>query len=147
MGNVIAFVILIGILASCGSDKKSLICPECDLPTEVAFVDYIQYVEDTTGQEVTVSIRFADLKDRIAGACYRYIGNRRKVLIDQPVWNYLTELERQSLIFHEIGHCVFNKHHNFNYFQNDYCPVSFMAPSIPSHACLEKHWDEYIQEF
>lgn len=46
------------------------------------------------------------------GQCKSYSDGSKKVVIDAPYWDSATELEREYLVFHELGHCALNRDHN-----------------------------------
>lgn len=36
----------------------------------------------------------------------------RHILLDIEYWNESDDLDRESLIYHELGHCILNREHN-----------------------------------
>ncbi len=44
------------------------------------------------------------------GFCRR--GRTPLIIIDQAYWNTATVMEREHLMFHELGHCILNLEHN-----------------------------------
>lgn len=75
------------------------------------FDSYVQTFETTYNIPVNVSIMFKDIADdTIAGQCW--YSEPRKIEIDTPYWNEITELGREQLIMHELGHCVLNLDHD-----------------------------------
>ncbi len=47
----------------------------------------------------------------IQGQCFRNESKPRKVIIDVNYWSNATELEKQFIIFHELGHCFLDRDH------------------------------------
>jgi len=45
------------------------------------------------------------------GQCKTYSNGSKTVIIDQPYWNQVNELQREYLVFHELGHCILNRDH------------------------------------
>ena len=49
-------------------------------------------------------------EDGVAGTC-RYGSHINHVTIDQSFWNSFSELRRELVVYHELGHCVLFKDH------------------------------------
>lgn len=57
-----------------------------------------------------VNIMFLwELPHDAAGLCHT---STKTVVILKPYWDKINESERETLIFHELGHCVLGKDHN-----------------------------------
>ena len=74
----------------------------------------------------------------------RSTGSRR-IFISFPKYLELTPLERTSVVWHELAHCVTLREH-VNVKLPDACPASLMYPSLISYKCLDTHWDYYVRE-
>jgi len=48
----------------------------------------------------------------VAGQCSYSTSSTRKVNIDRTYWNSATDLEKEFLIFHELGHCYLERAHS-----------------------------------
>ncbi len=48
----------------------------------------------------------------VAGQCSYSTTSTRKVNIDRTYWNSATDLEKEFLIFHELGHCYLERSHS-----------------------------------
>lgn len=89
----------------------------------------------------------------VDAVCWSYQGVGQKVEIKKSRWDSLEEAGKEQLLYHELGHCVMNKGHDFGYHwgsESRWCPVSIMNPYtftlwqiqtcyIPDHA-------EYLEE-
>ena len=76
-----------------------------------AFRPYVTAFEERHSMTVNVSIVFKDIEDEdVAGQCW-YRSNRL-IEIDTPYWNVISELGREQLVEHELGHCVLNLDHD-----------------------------------
>jgi len=68
--------------------------------------------------DVTVSVQMAKLAPPQLGVCY-YAGRNNStvnlVQIDEEYWDRATDIEKEFLIYHELGHCVFGLKHNDAY--------------------------------
>ncbi len=55
---------------------------------------------------------FQNIPDaNILGQCFRNEKKPRKVIIDINYWATASEEERETLIFHELGHCFLDRDH------------------------------------
>ena len=50
-------------------------------------------------------------RQSVAGQCTQSEGTISQVLIDQQYWRGYTPLQRESLVFHELGHCILKRSH------------------------------------
>lgn len=96
-------------------------------------------------------MKLGKIKDKeVVGFCakeYDIFKNitRRIIIIDKTYWDRLDYKVRQLLIWHELGHCLFNKKHD-NLLMHDGCPNSIMHPTILSDRCVELHYETYLQQ-
>lgn len=68
-----------------------------------------------------------------------------EIMIDSGYWEDITELEKEQLVFHELGHCILDADH-VEELDADGDPVSIMHPyTIDEHIYI-KHREEYIQK-
>lgn len=65
------------------------------------------------------------------------------VVIMQSHWETSSELTRESLIYHELGHCVFDLDHDDAQYE-DGCSKSIMSTYMDSGWCLTKYRDQLI---
>jgi len=47
----------------------------------------------------------------IAGQCQTYENGNKAIVIDKSYWNRVSDLKREFLVFHELGHCVLDRDH------------------------------------
>ena len=47
----------------------------------------------------------------VAGQCQTYVDGATRVQISPSYWNTATDLEKEFLIFHELGHCALKREH------------------------------------
>jgi len=50
--------------------------------------------------------------DNVAGQCSYSETSTRKVNIDRAYWNSATDLEKEFVVFHELGHCYLERTHS-----------------------------------
>lgn len=101
------------------------------------FQEYVGYKFDD------IEYSFYDSKTTQIGFC-SIIGNYKSVSIDNYYWNTSSDLGKEQLVFHELGHCVLKRQHNKEFIANH--PVSIMYPLILSDRLYSKYYDSYIEE-
>lgn len=67
------------------------------------------------------------------------------VTIDRNYWDSISDLEKEELMFHELGHCVLYRQHR-NDVGSDGCPLSIMNWQTLSLYCLQNHGTSYHNE-
>ena len=67
----------------------------------------------------------ADLEEPMAGKCTSFSSGVRIIYIDEQSWQQRSELEREFLLFHELGHCYLARGHLDEADANGFC-VSIM---------------------
>jgi hypothetical protein len=108
---------------------------------------YIQMFENEYGKSLgRLTVQFAPTLDNASGMCLQHW---RSVVIKKEHWDKYNGLQREQLIFHELGHCVLGiRGHNNN--MTDYCPDSIMHENIfnewQSENCYAEDRDYYIAE-
>ena len=51
------------------------------------------------------------LQNGVIGQCAHSETKPNTVIIDQRYWSTATDLEKEFVVFHELGHCVLNREH------------------------------------
>lgn len=91
-----------------------------------------------------MSIQFGDMPNKhTVGYCQTT--SPRHIVIDREYWERCPTNEKETLILHELGHCVLDRDHTEKP-QKGTCPDSIMNPSnIPSE-CYEILKTKYLKE-
>ena len=71
----------------------------------------------------------------VAGTC-QYGNHLSHVTVDNNYWNASSYIDREFVVFHELGHCVLSRGHSEASFQNGICQ-SIMASGTGS--CLSAY--------
>lgn len=50
-------------------------------------------------------------EENVIGQCSHSASTTRKVNIDRTYWNTATDLEKEFVVFHELGHCYLERSH------------------------------------
>lgn len=132
--------------------KRSLFLPKHAKP----YVDpqfrpyYDKFNKDYNVNVYHISIFFEDIKNSTtAGICTKYANGRREITIDRDLWNTFDVYKREVLVYHELGHCYFNRPHSVETFYSDKfgnIPKSIMNAHILSSAWYEHHQHHYVDE-
>jgi hypothetical protein len=84
-----------------------------------------------------------DLEEPVVGLCEFSVP--RKITIDALYWSKATKTQRKLLMFHELGHCVFNREHKEDKY-TDGCPKSIMSSVLMTPDCFYAHSKEITKE-
>ena len=82
------------------------------------------------------------------GRCIQGGDNTPVIQLDPAWWDKFDDMDREQLIFHELGHCILNRVHvpTFVTFGNDTIPQSIMYPIHFSESIYMKYHMYYILE-
>jgi hypothetical protein len=144
MVKLISNVLLIFGLLSCASSSSKK-----NNNLEI----YIQRFEKFCNCKVDIPVTMAHLsrneESATIGVCYAFRAPKffRKIELDQEYWDGADDLDRESLIFHELGHCVLDRDHDEEFAPSHIFilrPRSLMYPV--SFYQYRLHRMEYIKE-
>lgn len=101
--------------------------------------------------KVNIPIYFLKIqRDSTIGLCFGFKQSIlfRYIVLDSDYWEKADNYEKESLVFHELGHCILNKDHSTemisSYYFLDYRPKSIMHPY--SFFQYRYYRDDYIKE-
>ena len=89
------------------------------------------------------------LPGAVIGRCEQYTGTGAKVIkIKKSRWETIDEATRQSLTFHELGHCFLGRKHDDTTVDHggSTAPASLMSTEIIHGNVFEAHREEYLAE-
>lgn len=133
-------LLILPLLTSCSPDNNAF------SGIDPIFIPYYNDFYMQYGVMPAVSIEFKKLNAPvIVGVCDQYTDGYRQIQIDKNTWDSIDSNAKFVLIFHELGHCVFNRLHNRQVL-NDGCPASIMNPSNFSGTCWMNHTQYYLNE-
>lgn len=112
-----------------------------------------------------LTMGFSPLGNEYSGVCFTTLDNKKEIVVDPFYWQASSELMKEMLIAHELGHCVCNRDHTsyedlewynlffyriisekINGFLYDGCPDSLMHFSDFPEFCYMKHFMYYWSE-
>lgn len=97
------------ILASCGRNEpthNNVVSVDSDL--ERFIQSFEEYMEVDASY---VSASFASLDAKTMGNCNSWSDGGREIKINIDFWPTLSEIGKEQLMYHELGHCVFDLTH------------------------------------
>ena len=76
-----------------------------------------------------IEVKFENISDpSVIGRCQRNEdGENESIAVDPIYWKLATELEKEYVMFHELGHCVLNRPHTTAADASNIC-LSIMEP-------------------
>lgn len=131
MKVIIAFCLLL-CLAACQSDpiQGNTITEESSYydvePLMWEYFERFEYEAKVRGysidlNQLQISGEIKNIADEnVAGTC-QYGSHIKHVTIDASFWNRYNYLEREFVVFHELGHCVLSRGHLESSFDNGVC--------------------------
>ena len=99
---------------------------------------------------IDIPINFGDTEnDQFVGVCFTYSDGKKEIIIKADWWNRVSTSSKESLIFHELGHCALDRDHNEDVIENtngEVIRASIMHPAIVSAQHYSHFYDGYIHE-
>lgn len=154
----VSYLAILLLIGGCGlrpDDKQSIEEPS-DYQSDSTFDTFKDSFSNDTGHSASsIAIVFAsDMSDTIAGMCYYYndrtYADYNYIKINSKYWKDYSLLQREQLIYHELGHCVLYKDHNDARNKTTGCPVSimnsYMFSLYESTNCYQKYHSNYISD-
>lgn len=134
-------------LISCSSFKL----PPKKYDHEYKYVDprvmhLVKRIEGYAGYRMPfLKIQIKDISGdspKAGGVCHMYT---RQITLPSKRWFFFSDEKQESILLHEIGHCVFGRKH-LNNPDPKRCPYSLMHKSGASDECFLEHKLHYIRE-
>jgi hypothetical protein len=98
-----------------------------------AFASYVQEFEVMLGHSIgDIPIQFAAQQGNIVAQCIIWDHQWREIKVDPSFWQYgaTDDEQRESIIAHELGHCVLNRAHiATDFIYTDSNNMSFNTPT------------------
>lgn len=124
-------------LAACAPMPKYPV-PEPFQPYVEKFQDYLGYKFDD------IEYSFFNSTGNKVGFC-RIMGDFKSIQIDSKYWNKSSDLAKEQLMFHELGHCVLRLQHN-DTLDKFARPISIMNSYQFADYLYKKNYNSYIEE-
>ena len=122
--------------------------------SDPAFASYIQEFEvrgkvilnDGSFSVGDVPINFGDTENEtFQGVCFEYPDGKKEIIIKKSWWNGVDKNYRESLIFHELGHCRLGRDHRDEKVSHDGVQhkISLMNSIIISPIKYKEYKEQY----
>lgn len=144
------YLIMLLLVTGCGKNIEDFI--KIGQPkfkkakTDPIFAPFIQSFQDEFNRKVKVPIVLKTIEQRYAGVCLVYSNGYREIQINKNAWDRYSYEQKEQLIYHELGHCVFNKGHDNTTREN--CPNSIMRSYMFSqyeiNECYLPEYEHYM---
>lgn len=129
IGSVGLLVVFVGVFTGCGKEHT----PELDVGEFAEYVTRFEARSASVGQAVTVTdlrIKFGNTDgSNELGVCEIGEDVTPTITIEIDTWDLLDDAEKESLLFHEMGHCVLRRRHKTEVTRVG-IPASLMNPYI-----------------
>jgi hypothetical protein len=155
------FILMITSMTSCGlpllGDNKNKKGTRDFSTSDPTFSSYIQQFEqegktrtgDTNFIVGDIPIQFGDTEnENYRGVCQTFTDGTQQIVIKKSWWDAQSEAYRESLIFHELGHCRLGRDHDnavVEVSSNQY-KTSMMNEYIVTPAHYNAHKSAYLDE-
>jgi hypothetical protein len=119
------------ISVSCGESLSDMLDmgknPYAKHKSDPVFATYVDSFKNEFNVRVSVPIILKEIEASKAGVCYVWSDGYREVQINSKYWYSFSEDQKEQIVFHELGHCVFNLNHDDSTLAvNEQCPNSIM---------------------
>lgn len=119
--------------------------PEPDIdPLLLPYIEAFVFEANERDYDISIDslgilVQFENISDpSVIGRCQRSeTGENESIAVDPIYWKLATELEKEYVMFHELGHCVLNRSHTTAADANDIC-LSIMEPGT-GELCMSNY--------
>lgn len=149
---VISFIVLSA--SACAPKEKQ---HEAFLQIDSPFQQYVSNFEQVSAEEgspltitdLVVSFGVTNSLNE-TGVCEWAENETPRIIVNQRIWNTLSDYDRQEVIFHELGHCVLRRVHQngemLAYNGTTSVPASVMYPYRIPGTIYRDNMDHYHAE-
>lgn len=132
-------------------------CNDTDtLETDAELIPYFDiFTKEASARGFTVDYEAARIEGllqdipnaSVQGQCFRNEEKPRKVIIDINYWSNANELEKQFIIFHELGHCFLDRDHLDTSDSNGLCTsIMHSSPNACPFEFTNLNREDYLDE-
>ena len=133
-------------LVGCGINKveKHELSP---VFVEADLLEYVELFEDYYGVDVNITVGFTTLEGIVVGVCRKWSNGKKEVYVDIDFYEEYKEdyYAIHQLVWHELGHCIFNLEHDIDFIGE--IPETVMYPYVFGTLQLyEDNFQYYMNE-
>ena len=127
---------------SCGKQCKTVhVDPELAVYAKT-------FEDDMEVSTSNITMQFGYLDDDLAGLCRSWSNGDREITIEPEYWKELNYIEREELMYHELGHCAMNLDHNDAMIVDPNNGMSIEASIMNSYFFgIKYNWNSYRNEY
>lgn len=125
--NFIIIILCFWVVTACKQQSTTTTSTATSNPTsnsavtDASIEPYVQAFEAKYSSVVSLPVYFDTSSatggnssaGTTVGVCRVYSNNYREILVNKTWWDSNSTTNRRILVFHELGHCVFNRQHDF----------------------------------
>ncbi len=157
--------LILNLISSCGMpiplkkdfiirDKQSIRQHSSTDPTFKPYITRFEshgktHLNDPSFTIGDIPINFGDTENpTFQGVCFEYADGKKEIIIRKNWWNLAPEKYRESLLFHELGHCRLAREHQDEKFDHDGAThkLSLMNSVILLPSNFEEFESAYLRE-
>ena len=105
--------VLLLLMSNCSKQTDSTIETELQ-------IHFDTFLNEAEAHDLNISLDQIDIgayvenieKGGTLGQCKSYSDGSKQIVIDQPFWDNANDLEREYVVFHELGHCLLGRDHD-----------------------------------
>lgn len=133
----LTYLIVLITSTSCTSHTFT---PYTSYYVDSAFVSYASCFAANIGESLPNELSIHFDPSVTTGRCTKSSISRRTILINEFEWADMSSLQREFLIYHELGHCVLELKHDDDTF-------NYMNSNTPSAETIEANRHELYLDF
>jgi len=109
---IISTCILLTTITSCNKDNDNEIEAELQFHFDSFVTEAFEHGMDISLEDLDIGGYIENIQESgTLGQCKTYSNGSKQVVIDLPYWNSADEIEREYIVFHELGHCLLGREH------------------------------------
>ena len=93
-----------------------------------------------------LSIKYGELEPGENGRCEWDIFGHKTIVLKEAYWQAIDENAREALLFHELGHCLFDRTHLNEQLHGSAVPASLMHENTMRSAVYVDNRNRYLDE-
>ena len=130
-------------------------CSKDTLDTDEELIPYFHlFADEAAKRDIIVDYEAARIEgllqnitdSNVLGQCFRNEEKPKKVIIDLDYWNEASEIDKQFIIFHELGHCFLNRNHDDSKDENNICNSIMHSTPDACTSLFAERKEQYLNE-
>ena len=110
----LGLISIIGLtFVGCTAENENVIHMELEAYFQSFELEAHNYGVEVSLNDIDISGYIEDIEERgTLGQCKSYSNGSKEVVIDNFYWSRADDMEREYLVFHELGHCILGREHH-----------------------------------